>query len=312
MSKLLLIDGHSLAYRAFYALPATMKNKNGQQTNVIHGFVKMLMRLINDFQPDGLAIAFDTRVPTFRHIEYKEYKAHRPPSPPEFRSQVPLLIELLAELGVKALSVDGYEADDLLATLAVEGAANNMKVEIITGDKDILQLVKKNISVMMPKKGLSEMTEYNDRNFIEQTGLTPLQFIDYKSMKGDPSDNIKGVEGIGDKTATQLLQTYGSIDELLNNDLKDLSEKMRNKIKEAAEIMRFNRKLTTLDKKVPIPELNNAWSFSGLHFSSAAPMMKELSLYSIMRNVGIDPDKVQEAEVVTAPPAKNEQLGLFG
>ncbi|MFC1478411.1 5'-3' exonuclease H3TH domain-containing protein [Candidatus Margulisiibacteriota bacterium] len=309
--KLLLIDGHSLAYRAFYALPATMQNKKGQQTNVIHGFVKMLMRLINMFQPDGLAIAFDTHVPTFRHKEYKEYKAHRPPSPPEFHTQVPLLRELLGELGVKALSVDGYEADDLLATLAVEGAAHNMQVEIITGDKDILQLVAKNISVMMPKKGLSEMTEYNDQNFIDQTGLTPLQFIDYKSLKGDPSDNIKGVEGVGDKTATQLLQTYGSIDEMLDNDLQDLSEKMRNKIKESAETVLFNRKLTTLDKKVPIPELNTAWNYEGLKFSDAAPLMKELSLYSIMRNVGIDPETVQEP--AEAPAAKeSEQLGLFG
>ena len=280
-NNLLLIDGHSLAYRAFYALPP-MNSAEGFPTNVIHGFTKMLIRLVDKFQPVGLAVAFDTKVPTFRHIEYPEYKGHRPPSPPEFHPQIPLLKELLSQVGVKYFTLDGFEADDILATLATRGVTQGFEVEILTGDKDILQMVSEQITVLIPTKGLSEITEYRGHNFKELTGLTPLQIVDYKSLKGDASDNIKGVSGIGDKTATQLLQIYGSLEKLLATEHLELSPRIREKLAASTDMLKLNVRLTTLIRDVPLDD-SASWQFSGVHLGDAVPLLKELDLKSLLK-----------------------------
>ena len=318
-NNLLLIDCHSLAYRAFYALPP-MTSSEGFPTNVLHGFMKMLIRLVDKFQPVGLAVAFDTKTPTFRHIEYPEYKGHRPPSPPEFHPQIPLLQELLKQVGVNYFIVEGFEADDILATLAMRGAVKGFEVEILTGDKDILQLVSDQITVLIPTKGLSEITEYRGDNFRELTGLNPEQIVDYKSLKGDASDNIKGIAGIGDKTATQLLQIYGSLEKLLATEHLELSAKIREKLVASADLLKLNLRLTTLIRDVPLDE-SAGWEFSGVHMGAAIPLLKELSLNSLLKMAEIQGSftcrkvtaHIQKEEPVTSEttPSGAGQLTLF-
>ncbi|MFA5928233.1 MAG: 5'-3' exonuclease H3TH domain-containing protein [Candidatus Margulisiibacteriota bacterium] len=318
-NKMVIIDGHSLAYRAFYALPQTLMDKTGQTTNVIHGFLKMIMRIDKEKQPRSLAVAFDTKAPTFRHIEYKEYKAHRPPSPPGFYTQLPILQEILAKIGVTVFAIDGYEADDVLATLAVKGENIGLDVTIISGDKDVLQLVTEKISVLMPIRGLSEMTEYTAQNFTEKTSLTPQQIVDYKSMKGDPSDNIPGVKGIGEKTAIQLLQKYGSLEEILKRG--DLPHKVQEKINAGREIAQHNIWLTTLDRSVPLPE-SDVFQYDGLHFDLAAELLEKHSLRSVLNSVwnvkdansadrGRQNAELAKVEVSAVVEDKEEQMSLF-
>jgi len=298
MKKLVLIDGHALAYRAFYALPTSMKNHTGQSTNVIVGFTRMLIRIIYQYQPASLAIAFDTAKPTFRHKQYTDYKAHRPPSPPEFHTQIPILQELLQVLGIGVIYKDGFEADDIVATIAQQAERKNFIVNIITGDKDILQLVNKNISVHIPKKGLSNIKIYNLDNFKEQTGLYPHQIVDYKSLRGDASDNIKGIPGIGEKTAIKLLQEYNSLETLLKEcPYSKMNPSLKEKILDSKELLSRNQELTTLYKEVPIERENidEFYNFIALDFNKARYLLEKLGIKSFLKtsNSFEKEDKIQ-------------------
>ena len=194
--RLLLLDGHSLAYRAFFALPAeNFSTTTGQPTNAVYGFTAMLINVLRDEQPTHIAVAFDRGEPTFRHEQYVEYKANRRETPADFRSQLSLIFEVLDALGIRRLSVAGYEADDLIATLAVQATAEDMGVLIVSGDRDVLQLVSDDVTVLMTRRGISEMTRFTPAAVSEKYGLTPAQYPDYAALRGDPSDNLPTIPG---------------------------------------------------------------------------------------------------------------------
>jgi DNA polymerase-1 len=195
--RLLLLDGHSLAYRAFFALPAeNFSTTTGQPTNAVYGFTAMLINVLRDEKPTHVAVAFDRSEPTFRHEQYVEYKATRKETPADFKGQLSLIFEVLDALGIARLSVAGYEADDVIATLATE-AAPAMSVLIVTGDRDALQLVNDDVTVLMTRRGISDMTRFTPEAVVEKYGLTPAQYPDFAALRGDPSDNLPSIPGVG-------------------------------------------------------------------------------------------------------------------
>ena len=211
MNKLVLIDGNSLINRAFYAInPLT--DKNGAPTNAVYGFTNMLIKIISEIKPKYMLVAFDVHAKTFRHQMYEEYKGTRKPMPDDLRPQIPRLKELLSVMGIKTYECAGFEADDIIGTLAKKYQGETI---IYTGDKDSFQLVDENTSVYFTKRGITDTDIYSSQNFVEKLGITPPQIIDLKAFMGDSSDNIPGVLGVGEKTALSLVQTYGDVDAYL-------------------------------------------------------------------------------------------------
>lgn len=250
--RLLLLDGHSLAYRAFYALrDANLMTTDGQPTAAVYGFTSMLTNMIRDERPTHLAVAFDRSEPTFRHETYGEYKANRSAAPDEFRDQMRLIYELLDILKVPYLSKAGFEADDLIATLAVRAAADGMDVFIVTGDRDALQLVNAEITVLMTRRGISDMTRFTPEAVVEKYGLTPRQYPDFAALRGDPSDNLLSIPGVGEKTAAKWIRDFGSLEELVNR-VDEVKGKVGDKLREHLGQVLMNRRLTELMRDVPL------------------------------------------------------------
>jgi DNA polymerase-1 len=213
--RLFLLDGHSLAYRAFFALPASLATSTGQITNAVYGFTSMLIKLLSEERPDLIAVAFDMGAPTVRLQMDAEYKAGRPETPSEFAPQLGLISEVLETLGIPIVRVEGHEADDALGTLAVRAAAVGIDATIVTADRDFFQLVRPGITVMFNRKGISDIVRYDESGVEERFGLPPAKYLEYVALKGDPSDNIPGVPGVGEKTATKLVQQFGSVEGIL-------------------------------------------------------------------------------------------------
>lgn len=249
--KTLLIDGNSLAYRAFYALPDTMKTSGGIVTNAIYGFTTMLLKLLEE-KPDYIAIAFDLKEPTFRHKEYKEYKATRDKAPPTLLDQLPYVREAAEAFSIPIFEKAGYEADDVIGTLAKQAADEGNNVEIVSGDLDPLQLVDKNIKVLTLRKGISDTVLYDEKAVKERYGLAPDQLIDFKALKGDTSDNIPGVPGIGEKTAAELLKEYKTLDNLLEHAGEIKKPKLKAKLTDEKEKALLSRRLATIVTNVPL------------------------------------------------------------
>ncbi|HEV7209271.1 MAG TPA: DNA polymerase I [Mycobacteriales bacterium] len=251
--RLLLLDGHSLAYRAFFALPVeNFSTTTGQPTNAVYGFTSMLINVLRDEQPSHVAVAFDLPAPTFRHAEFAEYKATRSETPADFRGQVSLIREVLAALTIPVVSAEGYEADDVLATLATQAEALGMQTLIVTGDRDAYQLVSDDITVLMNRRGISDMTRFTPAAVQDKYGLSPAQYPDFAALRGDPSDNLPSVPGLGEKTATKLIQQFGSFAALV-----DQVDAVKGKVGDSlrahlAEVIR-NRRLTELARDVPLP-----------------------------------------------------------
>ena len=217
-SRLLLLDGHSLAYRAFYALPVeNFSTTTGQPTNAVFGFTSMLINVLRDERPTHVAVAFDVSRQTFRTESFPEYKANRASSPAEFAGQVDLIREILAALAIPVLSIEGYEADDIIATLVKRSADRGMTVDIVTGDRDAFQLVSDRVTVLYPKKGVSDLARMTPAAVEEKYGLSPAQYPDYAALRGDPSDNLPGIPGVGEKTAAKWIREYGSLAELVDH-----------------------------------------------------------------------------------------------
>ncbi|HTS99696.1 MAG TPA: DNA polymerase I [Streptosporangiaceae bacterium] len=250
--RLLLLDGHSLAYRAFFALPPeNFSTTTGQPTNAVYGFTAMLINVLRDEQPTHVAVAFDRGEPTFRHEQYVEYKANRRETPADFRSQLSLIFEVLDALGIRRLSVPGYEADDIIATLATEATADNMSVLIVSGDRDVLQLVTDDVTVLMTRRGISEMTRFTPEAVTEKYGLTPAQYPDYAALRGDPSDNLPSIPGVGEKTAAKWVMEYGSLAQLVDR-VGEVKGRAGDNLREhLADVLR-NRQLTELARDVPV------------------------------------------------------------
>lgn len=249
--KLLILDGNSLMNRAFYALPP-LTNSEGLHTNGIYGFITMLLKMKEEIEPDYIVSTFDRSAPTFRHNEYKEYKAGRKKMPPELAEQFPVVKELLELLSINIFEIDGFEADDLIGTLATFAADKEIEVYIVTGDKDALQLASENINVIITKKGMTEKEVYDKNRMFEEYGVTPTQFIDVKGLMGDSSDNIPGVPGVGEKTAFKLIKEYGSIENVLQNIDNISGKKIKENLLQYSEQAIFSKKLATIKTDVPI------------------------------------------------------------
>jgi DNA polymerase-1 len=250
--RLLLLDGHSLAYRAFFALPAeNFSTTTGQPTNAVYGFTAMLINVLRDEKPTHVAVAFDRSEPTFRHEQYVEYKANRRETPADFRSQLSLIFEVLDALGIRRLSLSGYEADDIIATLATEATADDMGVLIVSGDRDVLQLVSDDVTVLMTRRGISDMTRFTPEAVNEKYGLTPAQYPDFAALRGDPSDNLPSIPGVGEKTASKWVTEFGSLAELVDR-VDEVKGRAGDQLREhLADVLR-NRQLTELAKDVPV------------------------------------------------------------
>ncbi|MGO0883423.1 DNA polymerase I [Clostridioides difficile] len=248
--KLIIIDGNSIINRAFYALPE-MNNKEGLKTNAIYGFTTMLFKIIDIYQPTHISVAFDRKAPTFRHLEYKEYKAGRKGMPDELAEQLQPLKDLLDKFKINRLEIDGYEADDIIGTVSKKAEDNGYKVYIVTGDKDAIQLASDKTTTLITKKGVGEVEEYDFNSVIEKYEMTPTQFIDLKGLMGDKSDNIPGVPGIGEKTGIKLIKEFSSIENLIENTDK-LKGSVKKKIEENKEIAIQSKRLATIIRDVPI------------------------------------------------------------
>lgn len=252
--RLMLMDGHSLAYRAFFALPAENFNTTtGQPTNAIYGFTSMLANTLRDEAPTHFAVAFDVSRKTWRSEEFAEYKANRSKSPDEFKGQVELIGELLDAMRVRRYAVDGYEADDVIATLATQAEAEGFQVSIVTGDRDTFQLVSDNVTVLYPTKGVSELTRYTPEKVAEKYGLSPKQYPDFAALRGDPSDNLPGIPGVGEKTATKWINQFGSLAELAER-ADEVKGKAGENLRAHLESVLLNRRLTELVRDVPLPD----------------------------------------------------------
>ncbi|MGO9218362.1 MAG: DNA polymerase I, partial [Streptosporangiaceae bacterium] len=250
--RLLLLDGHSLAYRAFFALPPeNFSTTTGQPTNAVYGFTAMLINVLRDEQPTHVAVAFDRSEPTFRHEQYVEYKANRRETPADFRSQLSLIFEVLDALGIPRLSVAGYEADDIIATLTVAATEAGMDVLIVSGDRDNLQLVNDHVTVLMTRRGISDMTRFTPQEVEAKYGLTPAQYPDFAALRGDPSDNLPSIPGVGEKTAARWVSEFGSLTELVDR-VDEVKGKAGERLREHLGNVLRNRQLTELARDVPL------------------------------------------------------------
>ncbi len=249
--RLLLLDGHSLAFRAFFALPPeNFSTTTGQPTNAVYGFTAMLINVLRDEQPTHVAVAFDRSEPTFRHEQYVEYKATRKESPADFRNQLSLIFEVLDALGISRLSVPGFEADDVIATLATQ-AAGDMDVLIVTGDRDALQLVNDDVTVLYTMRGISEMARFTPDAVMAKYGLTPAQYPDFAALRGDPSDNLPGIPGVGEKTATKWIAEFGSLAALVDR-VDEVKGKAGDALREHLSGVLRNSQLTQLVRDVAL------------------------------------------------------------
>ncbi len=248
MNKIVLIDGNAILYRAYHALPP-LTAPDGIVVNAVYGFFSMLFKIIEQANPDYIAVCFDRAAPTFRQALYVGYHANRPKMPDDLIPQVGILHEILEKIGITIFEVDGYEADDLIGTLAYQ--AQNVEVIIVTGDRDLLQLVTPQVKLLMPITGISNMSIFDEKAVEEKYGVKPSQFIDYKALIGDPSDNYPGVAGIGPKTASTLLQKYQTFENLYQH-LPELSQRIATCLATDAEQAALAKKLATIVTDAPI------------------------------------------------------------
>ncbi|MDD4797460.1 MAG: DNA polymerase I [Eubacteriales bacterium] len=259
--RLCAIDGNSLMHRAFYALPP-MNGPDGQPTNAVYGFLGMLIRIVQDYAPDMLAVAFDMHGPTFRHAVYEDYKAGRRATPEDLRPQFPLLRTVLAQMGIASLEAETYEADDILGTLSRLCAEQGVQAFLFTGDKDALQLVSDDTTVVLTQKGVSETVEYTPEYLMQVYGFTPDKITDLKGLMGDSSDNIPGIAGVGEKTALKLLGEYGTLENVLSH-AQDIKGKLGEKVVAGTQQAEFSKRLATIVPRAPIDERLSRYGFAG-------------------------------------------------
>ncbi len=279
--RLLLIDGHSMAYRAFFALPAeNFTTAQGQHTNAIYGFATMLLSLLTTEKPTHVAVAFDVSRKTFRSEIFPEYKANRAKTPDEFRSQMSYLHELVTAFGITTFEVEGFEADDIIATISKQAERENAEVFICTGDRDSFQLVNEKTTVLYPKRGVSDLTRMTPEAVQEKYGMSPEQYPDFAALRGDPSDNLPSVPGVGEKTAAKWIVEYGSLHELIAN-IDKLGGKVGQSLRDSVNDVIRNRELTQLVANVPLDLSIDALAWSGVDENKTNPLFEKLEFKTL-------------------------------
>jgi len=305
-SRLLLIDGHSMAYRAFYALPAeNFTTATGQHTNAIYGFATMLISLLKEEKPTHVAVAFDVSRKTFRTEKFPEYKANRAKTPDEFRSQMSLLHDLVKGFGISQFEVEGFEADDILATLTSLAEGEGVDVIICTGDRDSFQLVSEKTTVLYPKRGVSDLARMTPEAVFEKYGLTPQNYPDFAALRGDPSDNLPSIPGVGEKTASKWIIEHGSLQALVDGAGK-ISGKVGESLRANIHVALTNRELTQLIHDVPLDVNMESLAWNGVNESALAPLFEKLEFRTLKER--IKPILAQSAIV---PYDENQEATLF-
>lgn len=279
--RLFLLDGHSLAHRAFYALPL-LQNSDGEYTNAVFGFARMLFRLIEDEEVDHMIVAFDKKAPTFRHEEYEEYKSNRKKMPEELSPQIALIKKLIEGLNIPIISKTGFEADDVIGTLAQKGEKEGMEVRIVTGDRDSLQLVSENTKVYYTRKGITDIVKYDKEKIEKKYELKPEQLVDMKGLMGDSSDNIPGVPGIGEKTSISLLKEFSSMENVLDNIDQVSGKKRKENLTEYAEQARMSKKLAKIITDVPLDIDVNKCKMGKPDKKKLLPLLERLEFTSLI------------------------------
>ncbi|MBQ7824785.1 MAG: hypothetical protein IJ337_00320, partial [Clostridia bacterium] len=290
-----IIDGNSLMHRAFHALPP-LQNDDGVYTNAVFGFLSMLLKVMESEQPTHMAVAFDLHGPTFRHADYSEYKAGRTPTAPELRPQFDLVRECLTAMGVKILTSPGFEADDILGTIARRCEEGGMPALLVTGDRDSMQLVTETSNVLYTKRGVTDVVRYTPDKVLEDFGVTPAQIPDLKGLMGDASDNIPGVPGIGEKTAVKLLTAYGTIENAFAHADADLKGKQREKMIDGMASGLMSKKIATITRFVPLDDVALDDCCLG-SLTGALPVFEKLQLKSLItRLLHVTGSEVNEEE----------------
>ena len=284
--RILLIDGHSLAYRAFYALPVeNFSTSSGQPTNAIYGFAAMLINLIRDEKPTHVIIAFDVSRKTFRTEAFPEYKANRAATPDEFRSQLSYINELIEAFQIPSFEAPGFEADDVIASI-IQNSPKSAEILICTGDRDAFQLITKNVTVLYPKKGVTDLSRISPEVLMERYGLTPQQYPDYAALRGDPSDNLPSIPGVGEKTAAKWITEYGNLSNLINH-ISEVSGKVGDSLRENIKIVQRNRELTELRRDVPIQFKFDELSWRGVNLEKTISLFENLEIKVLRERVQV-------------------------
>ena len=293
MEKILLVDGSSILFRAFYALPHFTTTSN-IPTSAVYGFLRMLIRIIKDEKPDYLAVAFDKKTLTFRHIEFKEYKAQRPKMPDELSLQFDIIREILDAFDIKHFEVDGFEADDVIATFVEQLKMRDINISILSSDFDLAQLIDENVELISPKKGVTKIEKIDKEKFIQEYGFEPTSVPDYKALLGDPSDNIEGIKGIGGKTATKIIQEFKNVENLLND--KEMCEKY-GIIGNEDKILQ-NKSLCVLVRNVPIAFELESLKISNFRTEKVKAILEKYEFKSIIKELGLDNANFEEKDSI--------------
>ena len=316
---LYLIDGSAYIYRAFFALPS-LSNSKGLQTNAIYGFTTMLMKVLREHRPDCLAVVFDEKGPTLRHEEFKEYKAHRPPMPEGMQAQVPYIHRVVEAFGLPVVHAPGYEADDLIGTLARKAEAAGFDVVIVTGDKDMFQLLTQAVRIYDPVKD----KWFGEEECRERFGVEPARVVEVMGLMGDATDNIPGVKGIGEKTAIKLIAEFGTIEELLRRVDEVKASKTRSLLTEQAENARLSRKLATIQMESPVEFNPDQFRVSPPDPEALAPLLKELEFSTLLKTllptsteeqtIGVDAETIQQLGAFPAdsPRPRTQRTPRYG
>lgn len=295
--RFVVIDGHHLIHRAFYAIQNPLKTSSGEQTNAIYGFASMLLNIIEVETPDYIAMTFDEKAPTFRHDMLEDYKGTRKKAPDELYAQIPRIREMVRQFNMPIYSKEGYEADDMMGTLAQEAERLGMEVYIVTGDMDAMQLISGDIRVAFPHKGYKEPLIYDAQRVFDKYGITPGQVVDYKALMGDASDNIKGVQGIGSKGALNLLTAYQTLDGIYKH-LDEIKGKIQVRLREGRGDAYFSQKMARIVTDVPNDFKKEDADLEVLDYLTLDRFFESLEMKSLRKRLRkmVPEDKLQPAD----------------
>jgi len=303
MKRLVLIDGHAILHRAYHAFPLTLKTRRGELVNAVYGFTRILLTVLEDLKPDFLAVAFDLPEPTFRHQEYVGYQIQRPEMDRELVGQIERVYQMVKTLNIPVFTSPRFEADDVIGTLAKQATLKNVEVMIVTGDRDIMQLVNKKVKVYAPKRGFAEPEIFDEKKVKIFLGITPKQIIDYKALVGDTSDNYPGVSGIGPKTTVELLNQYGDLKTIYKN-LEKIKPLLAQKLEDDKENAYLSQKLATIVTKVPLKLNLKACLVHDYDHQKAVKLFEELEFKSLINKLpGVKKEKEKKDE--------NNQMSLI-